>query len=75
MKLAVVCNRRKTAARKGKVLFIDALNEATRERAQSFLKPERQERILGAFRAFWRQMDARVETLDALVGVEESSNA
>ena len=35
----VICNRKKTAARKGKVIFIDAVNEVTRERAQSFLKP------------------------------------
>lgn len=48
----VVCNRRKPAAHKGKVLFIDALSEVTRERAQSFLKPEHQERILQAFHAF-----------------------
>lgn len=48
----MVCNRRKTAERKGKVLFIDALNEVTRERAQSFLKPEHQQRILEAFRTF-----------------------
>ena len=48
----VVCNRRKPAARKGKVLFIDALNEVTRERAQSFLTPQHQERILAAFRNF-----------------------
>jgi type I restriction enzyme M protein len=48
----VVCNRRKPAARKDKVLFIDALNEVTRERAQSFLKPEHQQRILQTFRAF-----------------------
>lgn len=48
----VVCSRRKAPARKGKVLFIDALNEVARERAQSFLKPEHQQRILGAFRSF-----------------------
>lgn len=48
----VVCSRRKPAAHKGKVLFIDALNEVTRERAQSFLKPEHQQRILHAFRSF-----------------------
>lgn len=48
----VVCRRSKTAERKGKVLFIDALNEVTRERAQSFLKPEHQARILAAFRNF-----------------------
>jgi type I restriction enzyme M protein len=48
----VICNRRKPVARKGKVLFIDALNEVTRERAQSFLTPRHQERILQIFRAF-----------------------
>ena len=48
----VICNRRKPAARKGKVLFIDALSEVTRERAQSFLTPKQQERILQIFRAF-----------------------
>lgn len=48
----VICKRKKTAARKGKVLFIDALNEVTRERAQSFLKPEHQQRILSAYKTF-----------------------
>jgi type I restriction enzyme M protein len=48
----VICNRKKTAARKGKVIFIDALNEVTRERAQSFLKPEHQRRILTAYKTF-----------------------
>ncbi|MBK1674615.1 DNA methyltransferase [Ectothiorhodospira shaposhnikovii] len=48
----MVCNRRKPAERKGKVLFIDALNEVTRERAQSLLKAEHQQRILEAFSAF-----------------------
>lgn len=48
----LVCNRKKPAARKGKVLFVDAVSEVTRERAQSFLKPEHQTRILKAFRAF-----------------------
>ena len=48
----VICNRKKAAARKGKVIFIDAVNEVTRERSQSFLKPEHQQRILSAFMAF-----------------------
>jgi type I restriction enzyme M protein len=48
----VVCNRKKTAARKGKVIFIDALNAVTRERAQSFLKPEHQQLILDTFKTF-----------------------
>ena len=48
----VICNRKKTSARKGKVIFIDAVNEVTRERAQSFLKPEHQQRILTAYKTF-----------------------
>ena len=34
------------------MLFIDALSEVTRERAQSFLTPKHQERILKTFRVF-----------------------
>jgi len=48
----VICNRNKTPARKGKVIFIDAVNEVTRERAQSFLKLEHQQRILTAYQTF-----------------------
>jgi type I restriction enzyme M protein len=48
----VICNRKKTAARNGKVIFIDAVNEVTRERAQSFLTPANQQRILAAIKAF-----------------------
>jgi type I restriction enzyme M protein len=48
----VICNRKKTATRKGKVIFIDALNEVARERAQSFLKPEHQQRILAPYKTF-----------------------
>jgi type I restriction enzyme M protein len=48
----VICNRKKATARKDKVIFIDAVNEVTRERAQSFLKPEHQQHILSAYKAF-----------------------
>lgn len=48
----LICNRKKATARKGKVMFIDAVNEVTRERAQSFLKTEHQQRILAAFKNF-----------------------
>lgn len=48
----LICNRKKTSARKGKVIFVDAVNEVTRERAQSFLKSEHQQRILKSFRTF-----------------------
>jgi type I restriction enzyme M protein len=48
----VICRTRKPADRQGKILFIDAVHEVARERAQSFLKPEHQRRILAAYRAF-----------------------
>ena len=47
----VICRSRKTLERRGKVLFIDALNDVTRERSKSFLKPEHQERIVAAYRS------------------------
>ena len=48
----VVCRTRKAPDRRGKVLFIDAVHEVARERAQSFLAPEHQIRILTAYDAF-----------------------
>ena len=48
----VICNRKKRAARKGKVIFIDAVNEVARERTQSFLTPVQQQRILDAYKKF-----------------------
>ena len=48
----VICRARKPAERKGKVLFIDAVGEVTRERAQSFLTPEHIARIASAYAAF-----------------------
>ena len=67
----VICNRKKVAARKGKVIFIDAVNEVTRERAQSFLKAEHQQRILSAYKSFTDEPGfAKVATL-----AEISANA
>lgn len=48
----VVCRTAKPAARRGRVLFIDAVNEVARERATSFLKPGHQARIENAYAAF-----------------------
>lgn len=48
----VVCRTRKPAARKGKVLFINAVNHVTRERAQSFLTGEHISTIADAYRSF-----------------------
>ena len=60
----VFCRSRKPADRRGKVLLIDAVNEVARERAMSFLRPEHQARIAGAYAAFSDQQGfAAVATL------------
>ncbi|HFE1839443.1 TPA: N-6 DNA methylase, partial [Klebsiella pneumoniae] len=60
----LVCNRNKPANRQGKVLFIDAVREVTRERAQSFLTMAQQQRILSAYQAFTDEPGfAKVATL------------
>lgn len=48
----VICRSKKSSEREGKVLFVDAVDEVTRERAQSFLTDYHIERIVGTFRAF-----------------------
>jgi len=48
----LVCRSVKPAERQGRILFIDAVKEVARERAQSFLKPEHQSRILNAYQNF-----------------------
>ena len=48
----VICRSRKSAGRKGKTLFIDAVHEIAREKTQSFLRAEHQERILRAYQSF-----------------------
>ena len=48
----VICRSEKPADRKGKIIFIDAVKEIARERSQSFLKLENQQRILSAYQNF-----------------------
>jgi type I restriction enzyme M protein len=48
----VVCRTQKPKARRGKILFINAVNEVTRERAQSFLTDEHLERVVRAYQDF-----------------------
>ena len=48
----VVCRTAKPKARKGKILFINAVSEVTRERAQSFLTDDHIGKIVGAYRKF-----------------------
>lgn len=48
----VICRSVKPANRSGKVLFIDAVRQVTRERAQSFLTLEHIDRIANTYRSF-----------------------
>ena len=63
----VICRAKKPAERAGKVLFVDAVNEVTRERAQSFLTDEHIDRVVHALRAFeFLQGFVAVATLDEI---------
>ena len=48
----VVCRTDKRQERRGKILFINAVNEVARERAQSFLTDDHLQRIVNAYHAF-----------------------
>lgn len=61
----VVCRARKPPQRRGRIVLIEAVNEVTRERAQSFLTTENQARIVAAYHGFADVKGfARVVTLD-----------
>lgn len=48
----IICNMAKSKQRKNKVLFINAVSEVTRERAQSFLEPKHIAKITEAYHKF-----------------------
>jgi type I restriction enzyme M protein len=61
----VICRTQKAKTRRGKILFINAVNEVTRERAQSFLTPDHQQRVVAAYQAFKDEPGfTRVASLD-----------
>ena len=63
----VICRTAKPKARKGRILFINAVNEVTRERAQSFLTDDHIERIVAAYRDFRDEPGfTRVATLEEI---------
>jgi type I restriction enzyme M protein len=69
----VFCRSRKPAERQGRILFIDAVAAVARERAQSFLREEHQQRILAAYHAFADEPGfARVATREEIAGQEFS---
>ena len=63
----VICRTAKPKARRGKILFINAVNEVTRERAQSFLTDDHIERIVRAYERFKDEPGfTRVATLEEI---------
>ena len=63
----VILRTKKSAKRKGKVLFINAVDEVAREQAQSFLRESHQGKILNAYRVFAKiDFFAAVATLDQI---------
>ena len=62
----VICRMKKSRKRKGKIQFINAVNEVTRERAQSFLTDHHLRRIVAAY-----QRDDDVPGFARLVPLEE----
>jgi type I restriction enzyme M protein len=65
--VVVTLRAKKSAEHKGTVLFINAVNEVARERAQSFLGESHQTKILDAYRRFADiEQFAAVATLDQI---------
>jgi type I restriction enzyme M protein len=63
----VICRMAKPKARKGRILLINAVNEVTRERAQSFLTDDHIERIVRAYERFKDESGfTRVATLEEI---------
>ncbi|MGI6131381.1 MAG: N-6 DNA methylase [Bacillota bacterium] len=61
----VICRTTKPSKRRGRILFINAVDQVTRERAQSFLADEHIERIVEAYRGFTDEPGfTRVATLE-----------
>ena len=48
----VICRAAKPKERRKKILFINAVNEVTRERAQSYLTEDHIARVVAAYRDF-----------------------
>jgi len=62
----IVCRMKKPAGRQGRILFINAVEEVTRDKSQSFLEEEHIEKILAAYRS-----DEDIQGFSRHVPVEE----
>ena len=69
----VICRMAKPKAHKGKILFINAVDEVTRERAQSFLTDDHIERVVKAYKKFKDEPGfTRVATLEQIRAKDSS---
>lgn len=69
----LICRMNKPKARRQRILFINAVNEVTRERAQSFLTDEHIRRIVTTYSGFTNEPGfARVATIDEVRAKEFS---
>jgi type I restriction enzyme M protein len=71
----LVCRTTKPKDRRGKVLFVNAVDEVTRERGQSFLTADHLYKIVRAYRTFADEAGfCRVATLDEIRGNRANLN-
>ena len=71
----VICRTNKAPKQKRKILFIDAVNEVTRERTQSFLTRAHIDRVVQALRQFKTEEGfAKAATLDEIKANQWSLN-
>ena len=71
----VICRTAKPKARRNKILFINAVGEVTRERAQSFLTDDHIQRIVQAYEQFTDEPGfTRVATLEEIRAKDGSLN-
>lgn len=64
--VVVILSARKSEEHRGKILFINAVNDYAREQAQSFLRDSHQQKILAAYETF-----ADVESFATIVSLGE----
>lgn len=69
----VICRMNKPKKRRGKILMINAVNEVTRERAQSFLTDDHIDKIVDAYRKF-EDVDGFAKVADINEVTEKGNN-
>ncbi|KAA3654879.1 MAG: SAM-dependent DNA methyltransferase [Chloroflexi bacterium] len=69
----VICRSQKTKDRQGKILFINAVNEVTRQKTNSYLEDTHIEKIISAYQAYEDiEQFAKVVNIDAILANDAS---